>query len=129
MPVSPPEDNKTVGDQRFPRSARLTKATQYQQVFRQARRSSDRFFTILYRPSNQPRARLGLAVSKKRLKRATDRNRIKRLIRESFRHNQQQLAGLDLVVMVKPGLERVNNRTLLEALQQHWRRIGETATK
>ena len=62
-------------------------------------------------------------MAKKHLRRATSRNRIKRLIRESFRHHQQELRGLDIVVLVKPGLDAVDNRTLLDALERHWKRL------
>lgn len=43
--------------------------------------------------------KLGLAIAKKRAKRAVDRNRLKRVARESFRHHSHQLDGLELVVM------------------------------
>jgi ribonuclease P protein component len=42
-----------------------------------------------------------LAISKKIIRKAVDRNRIKRMIRESFRLNQQQLGYFDIVVLVK----------------------------
>ena len=79
---------------------------------------------MLYRPSGRDSARLGLAVAKKRLKRAVDRNRIKRLIRESFRQQRDRLKGLDIVVLVKPGIEKADNRTLLDALRRHWRHLS-----
>jgi len=68
-------------------------------------------------------ARLGLAVAKKHVRRAVDRNRIKRVVRESFRRQQHRLKGLDLVVLVKPGIQKVDNRTLFAALQTHWQRL------
>lgn len=66
-------------------------------------------------------------MAKKRLKRAVDRNRIKRLVRESFRQHRSGLAGLDIVVLVKPGIERADNRTLLQALRKHWQRLNRDA--
>lgn len=42
-----------------------------------------------------------MAVPKRVVKRATDRSRIKRLIRESFRHNRSRLPSVDIVVSVK----------------------------
>ena len=44
-------------------------------------------------------ARLGLIVSKRMLPRAVDRNRAKRVIRESFRH-AVELPAMDIVVRV-----------------------------
>lgn len=113
----------------FDRSRRLLKPTQYGRVFEDAGRSSDDCFTILYRHSGEAHARLGLAISKKALKRAVDRNRVKRVVREGFRHNQQQLAGLDLVVMVKRGLIVDRSERLARSLERHWRRIADRAGK
>lgn len=82
---------------------------------------------MLYRPSGRAEARLGLAVAKKHLRRAVARNRIKRLIRESFRHHRQALAGLDLVVLVKPGIDAADNRSLHASLARHWKRLQAAA--
>ena len=49
------------------------------------------------RPSDSDVARLGLIVGKKVLRRAVDRNRAKRMIRESFRR-QRRLPAVDIVV-------------------------------
>ena len=43
-------------------------------------------------------SRLGIVVSKRVARRAVDRNRLKRLVRETFRRRQQELAGFDLLV-------------------------------
>lgn len=51
--------------------------------------------------STQPLARLGIVVAKRNVKLAVARNRIKRLVRETFRQQQQRLDGLDIVVVVK----------------------------
>ena len=49
---------------------------------------------------NEPLKRLGLAIPKKLAKRAVDRNRIKRLIRESFRTSRPN-DSFDVVVKLK----------------------------
>ncbi|MCC7408012.1 MAG: ribonuclease P protein component [Phycisphaeraceae bacterium] len=54
------------------------------------------------RPNNLPHPRLGLAVST-RVGNAIVRNRVKRLLREAFRHAQHDWpAGYDLIVVVRP---------------------------
>jgi ribonuclease P protein component len=107
----------------FPRHARLTRPAQFQRVFRGAQRFGDRYFTILAKPNNDTGARLGLAVSRKVSPRAVARNRIKRLVRESFRYNLATLEPQDFVVIAKPAAAQASNRQLREALQRQWQRI------
>jgi ribonuclease P protein component len=66
---------------------------------------------------------LGLAISRKAARRAVDRNRLKRQVRESFRHRQQELDGFDLVVMARGGVLSVSNAELRESLERHWTRL------
>ena len=65
-----------------------------------------------------------MAIAKKHCKQATARNRIKRIVRESFRHHQALLAGLDIVVMNQPAARLANNQDLFASLEQHWRRLS-----
>lgn len=109
----------------FPRSRRLVKPDEYRRVFNDGRRSSDAFFLVLAHPNGTSLARLGLAVSKKYSRQAVKRNRIKRLIRESFRYHQRRLAGLDLVVVTRQGIGRANNGRCFESLHHHWQRVAE----
>jgi ribonuclease P protein component len=104
----------------FPKSRRLLDPAQFREVFDLAVRSSDAHFTILARPNGQSQARLGLAIAKKNIRKASDRNRIKRFIRESFRISQSELAGLDLVVMARNAAGNADHGTLNRALLKHW---------
>jgi ribonuclease P protein component len=73
-----------------------------------------------------PYARLGLAVSRKVSKSAVERNRIKRLVRESFRKHSPRLPALDIVVIARPAAARCDNAELalsIEALLQRTVRI------
>ena len=104
---------------------RLLKARDYERVFNGARKSSGQAFTVLARPSGRQLPRLGLAIPRKQIKKAVQRNRIKRVIRESFRHNQQLLRGLDVVVVAKHGIPAKSTQSLFECLERHWQRIRE----
>ena len=81
-------------------------------------------FTVLYRESDGGAARLGLAISKKHCKLATRRNRLKRLIRESFRRNRPRLAGLDIVVINHPAAGGATNDAIAASLEKHWQRCS-----
>jgi ribonuclease P protein component len=67
---------------------------------------------------------LGLAISRSRTRNAAERNRIKRIVRESFRQHQRDLSGLDLVVTARKPLTRIASRHIAEALAGHWHRLG-----
>jgi|TARA_Y100000994_G_scaffold133017_1_gene109061 ribonuclease P protein component len=69
------------------------------------------------------RARLGLAVSKKFAARAVDRNRIKRIVRESFRHNARTLKAVDIVVQITPRARSASKPVLHESLEKLWAKI------
>ena len=94
-------------------------------MFEKATRSRDKLFTVLARPNDEDIARLGLAISKKHCRRATARNRIKRIIRESFRAQQEQLSGIDVVVINQPGATTASNDAIRESLDRHWRRSSK----
>ena len=68
-------------------------------------------------------ARLGLAIAKKQVKRASRRNLLKRLARECFRISQQKLGGLDLVVMARAAAATAPRERLNASLQKHFERL------
>jgi len=104
---------------------RLAGARDFERVFRHGARSGDGGVTVIARRNGLPHPRLGLAVARKVLRRAVARNRVKRVVRESFRHNQTMLAGYDFVVLARPGIARSDARVLRAALERHWRRALE----
>ena len=111
---------------RFPRQARLTRKQDFTRVFDQASRFSHGGFTLLARANALGHARLGLAIAKRNVRLATARNRIKRLAREGFRRHQDRLGGLDIVVLVRPGVAARSNRALRQALETLWSRLIES---
>lgn len=108
---------------RFLSCYRLSGATQFSRVFKQARRFSCAGFTILIRSNNELAPRLGLIVSKKCARKAVQRNRIKRQIRESFRHIRNKLGNFDIVVIAKPLLTDKANQHINNRLKKHWLNI------
>lgn len=82
-------------------------------MFSEPIRSRSKFFTLLARKTGNTMARIGIIVAKRHVKRALDRNRIRRLIRESFRYHQASLTGLDIVVLIKGNILDILKRDLL----------------
>jgi len=64
-----------------------------------------------------------MAISRKAAGSAVQRNRMKRIIRESFRVHRMQLPAVDLVVMSRPEAAKVDNSQLRQSLDKHWRRV------
>ncbi len=81
--------------------------------------------TVLATPNQLQHARLGLAISRKVARNAVARNRIKRVIRESFRHWQTRLDSLDIVVLGRTGVALQPGKTLDSALENLWIKLIE----
>lgn len=88
---------------RFPRAGRLTKRSEYQRVFRKGSRSEGRYLVAIALRSGRPHSRLGLAVGR-RVGGAVERNRAKRLLRESFRRHPAAGEALDIILIAKSAL-------------------------
>ncbi len=110
--------------ERFARHLRLLKPAEYRRVFANPCKSSDANFTVLAIRNGLFHARLGMAISRKQAATAVERNRVKRMIRESFRRHQRQLPPLDIVVLARRGTAQRSGSELLRSLEQHWVRIG-----
>ncbi len=113
---------------RFEKHQRLITPSDFRKVFKTRLRSSDSQFLVLASENGLPFSRLGLAVSKDKLRKAVSRNNIKRLIRESFRTNTENLTGLDLVVLPQKKINISDRQTLRVSLGLHWRTISGAKT-
>lgn len=110
---APAESARSQG---FSPAQRLLAPAEFTQVFKSGRRRSDSCFTVIAAPGPGPTARLGLAVSRKVSRSAVQRNRIKRLVRESFRKHSANLPALDIVVMARPGAAECDNPLLSHSI-------------
>ena len=105
----------------FGKNLRLLTAPDYQAVFSQAefKVSRPQFLILAIRHGNV-NPRLGLVIAKKNIRLAVQRNRVKRLIRESFRHHQHLLTGLDIVILARKGLDATDNAATTQLLETLW---------
>jgi ribonuclease P protein component len=114
---------------KFPRLHRLKSAMEFKQVWRSAKRFSTQYITIYSCPNNLGFSRLGLSISKKHIRNATDRNRIKRVARETFRLNQTRLGNKDMVVVAYKGANLLSKPEQQQRFQDLWKRIGAQSKK
>jgi len=76
-------------------------------------------------PNGEGHARLGLSVSRRVSKLAAQRNRIKRVIRESFRRARRSLGGVDYVVVAKAEATAIGSARLRAQLDAMWRKAEQ----
>jgi ribonuclease P protein component len=108
----------------LPRTARLTKPSEFKRVFQGPMTSADRWFKVLAQVGAGQGPRLGMAVSRQVDRKATGRNRIKRVIRESFRrHFAAGGPPVDFVVLPRRECVAICNGQLFQSLSKHWARL------
>lgn len=111
-------------DHHFDKSRRLMTKRDYAHVFQDARKWVTPCFIVLYRDNSVGHARLGLALSKRVIAKAHDRNRVKRLLREAFRTNDC-LPAVDMVVLAKSDVLKADNIALTQQLRQAWSKLWQ----
>ena len=113
-----------MGPNSFPRTARLLKAGDFAALRGNSKRISVRHFLAEFRPTDQPTCRLGQAVSRRVSKRAVDRNRIKRLVRESYRHIRSELPCVDILMIARSSAVKTPSSDLREDLAMLWKKLA-----
>jgi ribonuclease P protein component len=108
----------------FPRACRLRTKADFGAVFRSSIRRSDEQVRVLALHNGLRRARLGLSLPRREIRHAVDRNRLKRLARESFRYWKTRLSGWDIVVIARRSASQSSNARFLISLERSWRGLG-----
>lgn len=108
----------------FRRAMRMNSPRDFSRVFRLGQRTGGGGLTVITVENPLGYPRLGLAVAKKHLKLASQRNRLKRMIRESFRSNQSEFNGIDIVVLSRADVSRLEMAHVKSALERHWSTIS-----
>lgn len=111
----------------FKKIRRLLIKKDYDHVFIQAKKIVTSEFIIFFRENNLGYARLGLALSKKMIAKAHDRNRIKRLIRENFR--KTKLPAVDIIFLARHGVAKQFNSNINTRLSKSWEKLSSFCEK
>ena len=111
----------------FGKEARLLTSKDYKAVFDKADiKVSNREILMLANRNGFSFSRLGLVVAKKHVRLAVQRNRIKRIVRESFRQNSLT-PGMDVIVLARKGIDRQGNPELHKQLNKLWLKLSKRA--
>lgn len=110
-------------DARFPRQARVRARADFDRIFRDGRRVAQPMLALHWLADGQA-PRMGLAVSRKVDKRAVGRNRIKRVLRDEFRHGRATLPAGAYVFVARPAAATATGDALRAAMRSLLRRAG-----
>ena len=101
---------------RYPHSESLKNSRDFRKVYETGKSSANRLLVMYVRENGTKRNRVGISVSKK-IGNSVVRHRITRLIRESYRLNEDMFSnGLDIVVVARKGSKDGSLNEITDAL-------------
>jgi ribonuclease P protein component len=109
----------------FAGGLRLHKPAEFKRAYAEGSRFANGQFTMHACANGSAAPRLGLSIAARVAGNAVQRNRIKRQVRESFRHQQQALGGFDIVVGVRNGVRGIGKSDLRESLAGLWQQVAQ----
>jgi ribonuclease P protein component len=109
----------------LPARLRLRHKRDFDAAYARGRRLSDGFFTVIATSNESGAPRLGLSVAVRTAGGGVARNRIRRIIRESFRLHQHEIPAVDLVVSMRSAARGAARAELRASLAALWKRVGE----
>ncbi|MCP3872383.1 MAG: ribonuclease P protein component [Desulfobacteraceae bacterium] len=108
----------------MPKKVRLLKRAQFLTLSKQGKRVHTNCFIAIVLKGTAQNNRIGITVSKK-VGNAVERNRIKRITREYFRHKKDNILGpMDINIIAKKGLTTLSNRQIIEKIDKLFTKIA-----
>ena len=108
---------------KFPKEARLRKRTEFLQLSNAQHKTTVKGFLVVWRENTLSMARLGITASKK-IGCAVVRNRVKRFLREIFRHNRMLLDAVDMNIIARRESAQMDYFEVQRELNKAFRLIG-----
>lgn len=108
---------------------KLKTAQQFKQAFYQAKKTSADKFYLLFKSNDLDYPRLGIIIAKRNVAKAVARNRLRRIVKESFRLHQYLIKGYDVLFIAYKGLDELNNEELTQCLEKQWQYLVKHQAK
>lgn len=104
---------------------RLTKTRDFERIYQKGKRLSSESFNLNYGKNRTEVTRVGIVVGKKFSKKATERNRVKRVFREAINELYKDLkTGMDIVVFVKTNKSEIKLEKIKKELFESFKKVG-----
>jgi len=112
------------GQLTLPAQRRLRRKRDFDAAYARGRRLGDGFFSVTVMNNKLDAPRLGLAVAVRVAGGGVARNRIRRIIRESFRLHQLEIPAVDLIVSARPRAKGAPGKALHASLEALWKEVA-----
>ena len=89
--------------------------------------SKDKYFLVYATKNNKGTCRLGVSIPKSKIKNATERNKLKRVIRHQFL--ELESSAIDIVIVYRGTANKYDAKLISSSLQFHKENIIKTTEK
>jgi ribonuclease P protein component len=114
----------------YPRQLRLLNAADFRTVFDKVDvKAPSEHCLLLARRNQLEQPRIGFILSKKNIKHAVQRNRVKRATREFVRLNKENLPALDVVFMGRKGIDKLTNEQLHQLIEKQFAKLVKRSNR
>ena len=108
---------------RFPSDWRIRTTAVFQHVYSKRQRLSGYYYVLYYLNNDIGHSRLGVVASKRSVKKAVIRNRVRRIAKEAFRRQKNRLPSFDLIFIAKACANEASNRELHKCINRLFKQL------